>query len=168
MSFAPTLKRCAIQTGIKAVPASATADMAKELLPPIALYRRLLRVHRRVLPTELRVFGDEYVKVSSRIVLCPLILNEILIVETEHRHPSFPSSRSTLRISGRVQENEVDRQPIAYRWVPVRVEEIPRRARGAIASIIVPFFFFFFDDRARSNPRPFNLGSCEYRPLFFR
>ncbi|GAA5830371.1 hypothetical protein JCM3766R1_002696 [Sporobolomyces carnicolor] len=66
MSFAPTLKRCAIQTGIKAVPASATADMAKELLPPIALYRRLLRVHRRVLPTELRVFGDEYVKAEFR------------------------------------------------------------------------------------------------------
>ncbi|GAA5962254.1 hypothetical protein JCM3765_004719 [Sporobolomyces pararoseus] len=66
MSFAPTLRRYAIQSGIKSVPANATSEMAKELLPPLPLYRRLLRVHRKVLPTELRVMGDDYVKAEFR------------------------------------------------------------------------------------------------------
>ncbi|GAA5889985.1 hypothetical protein JCM16303_003201 [Sporobolomyces ruberrimus] len=66
MSFLPTLRRCAIQTGIKSVPANATSEIAKELLPPLALYRRLLRVHRKVLPAELRVMGDDYVKAEFR------------------------------------------------------------------------------------------------------
>ncbi|GAA5938054.1 Sdh7p [Sporobolomyces koalae] len=66
MSFAPTLRRFALQSGIKAVPANATSEIAKELLPPLPLYRRLLRVHRKVLPTELRVMGDDYVKAEFR------------------------------------------------------------------------------------------------------
>ncbi|KAL2122846.1 hypothetical protein VTJ04DRAFT_3301 [Mycothermus thermophilus] len=36
------------------------------LLPPIYLYRRLLRAHRKHLPPELRVVGDEYVKSEFR------------------------------------------------------------------------------------------------------
>jgi hypothetical protein len=32
------------------------------LLPPILLYRRLLRAHRKHLPAEMRVLGDQYVK----------------------------------------------------------------------------------------------------------
>ncbi|OBT73887.1 hypothetical protein VF21_08270 [Pseudogymnoascus sp. 05NY08] len=36
------------------------------LLPPIPLYRRLLRAHRRCLPREMRVLGDEYVKGEFR------------------------------------------------------------------------------------------------------
>ncbi|CAD6504131.1 BgTH12-05868 [Blumeria graminis f. sp. triticale] len=36
------------------------------LLPPIPLYRRLLRTHRKHLPTEMRVLGDEYVKSEFR------------------------------------------------------------------------------------------------------
>ncbi|KAK1754920.1 hypothetical protein QBC47DRAFT_382175 [Echria macrotheca] len=36
------------------------------LLPPIPLYRRLLRAHRKFLPAELRVLGDEYVKAEFR------------------------------------------------------------------------------------------------------
>jgi hypothetical protein len=35
------------------------------LLPPIPLYRRVLRSHRK-LPTEARVLGDEYVKSEFR------------------------------------------------------------------------------------------------------
>lgn len=35
------------------------------LLPPIPLYRRVLRSHRR-LPNEMRVLGDEYVKSEFR------------------------------------------------------------------------------------------------------
>ncbi|KAK0733513.1 hypothetical protein B0T26DRAFT_24233 [Lasiosphaeria miniovina] len=36
------------------------------LLPPIPLYRRLLRAHRKFLPSEMRVLGDEYVKSEFR------------------------------------------------------------------------------------------------------
>ncbi|KAK8042094.1 hypothetical protein PG993_006617 [Apiospora rasikravindrae] len=36
------------------------------LLPPIPLYRRLLRAHRNFLPPEMRVLGDEYIKAEFR------------------------------------------------------------------------------------------------------
>lgn len=36
------------------------------LLPPIPLYRRILRVHRKKLPSEMRLLGDEYVKSEFR------------------------------------------------------------------------------------------------------
>lgn len=36
------------------------------LLPPIPLYRRLLRTHRKHLPREMRLLGDEYVKSEFR------------------------------------------------------------------------------------------------------
>lgn len=36
------------------------------LLPPIPLYRRLLRAHRKCLPVEMRLLGDEYVKSEFR------------------------------------------------------------------------------------------------------
>ncbi|KAI4185906.1 MAG: hypothetical protein L6R41_003843 [Letrouitia leprolyta] len=36
------------------------------LLPPIPLYRRLLRSHRKFLPHEMRILGDEYVKSEFR------------------------------------------------------------------------------------------------------
>ncbi|KAL6868914.1 hypothetical protein ACO1O0_000237 [Amphichorda felina] len=36
------------------------------LLPPIPLYRRLLRAHRKHLPAEMRVLGDEYIKAEFR------------------------------------------------------------------------------------------------------
>ncbi|KAF6837633.1 acetate non-utilizing protein [Colletotrichum plurivorum] len=36
------------------------------LLPPIPLYRRLLRAHRKHLPTEMRLLGDEYIKAEFR------------------------------------------------------------------------------------------------------
>ncbi|PSR97544.1 hypothetical protein BD289DRAFT_480049 [Coniella lustricola] len=36
------------------------------LLPPIPLYRRLLRAHRKHLPSQMRVLGDEYVKTEFR------------------------------------------------------------------------------------------------------
>ncbi|KAJ3524707.1 hypothetical protein NM208_g11953 [Fusarium decemcellulare] len=36
------------------------------LLPPIHLYRRLLRAHRKHLPAEMRILGDEYIKAEFR------------------------------------------------------------------------------------------------------
>lgn len=55
----PSLARSAVN--ISAAPLKVLAD---QLLPSIPLYRRLLRVHRKVLPIEMRVMGDEYVKVG--------------------------------------------------------------------------------------------------------
>ncbi|KAK2832060.1 hypothetical protein FQN49_006891 [Arthroderma sp. PD_2] len=36
------------------------------ILPPIPLYRRLLRAHRKKLPAEMRFLGDSYVKSEFR------------------------------------------------------------------------------------------------------
>ncbi|CAL8578838.1 Bifunctional NAD(P)H-hydrate repair enzyme [Xanthoria parietina] len=36
------------------------------LLPPIPLYRRILRAHRKFLKTNMRLLGDEYVKSEFR------------------------------------------------------------------------------------------------------
>ncbi|KAK3356212.1 hypothetical protein B0H65DRAFT_454325 [Neurospora tetraspora] len=36
------------------------------LLPPVYLYRRLLRAHRKYLPQEMRLLGDEYIKAEFR------------------------------------------------------------------------------------------------------
>ena len=36
------------------------------LLPPIPLYRRLFRTHRKFLPKEERLLGDEYIKSEFR------------------------------------------------------------------------------------------------------
>ena len=36
------------------------------LLPPIPLYRRILRSHRKHLPPRMRLLGDEYVKAEFR------------------------------------------------------------------------------------------------------
>ncbi|GAA5891997.1 hypothetical protein JCM6882_007433 [Rhodosporidiobolus microsporus] len=66
--FRHTLRRLAAEissttSGSSCAPAGAPAA---ELLPPLQLYRRLLRVHRKVLPRELRVMGDGYVKDEFR------------------------------------------------------------------------------------------------------
>jgi hypothetical protein len=49
-----------------AAPTSALRPAALALLPPIPLYRRLLRAHRKHLPSEMRVLGDEYIKAEFR------------------------------------------------------------------------------------------------------
>jgi hypothetical protein len=36
------------------------------LLPPVPLYRRLFRAHRRYLPREMRLLGDEYIRKEFR------------------------------------------------------------------------------------------------------
>ena len=45
-------------SGLKPVPHA--------LLPPIPLYRRVLRANRKHLPSDMRVYGDEYVKSEFR------------------------------------------------------------------------------------------------------
>lgn len=48
----------AVQNGLRPKPMA--------LLPPIPLYRRLLRAHRKYLPGEMRVLGDQYIKAEFR------------------------------------------------------------------------------------------------------
>ena len=45
---------------------NALKPMPLALLPPIPLYRRILRAHRTKLPHEERVIGDMYVKSEFR------------------------------------------------------------------------------------------------------
>lgn len=47
-------------------PAGGLRTVPLALLPPIPLYRRLLRTHRKHLPKEMRLLGDEYVKSEFR------------------------------------------------------------------------------------------------------
>ncbi|KFH41114.1 Acetate non-utilizing protein-like protein [Hapsidospora chrysogenum ATCC 11550] len=54
----PRLAAPAAQKGFRPSPMA--------LLPPIPLYRRLLRAHRKHLPPEMRVLGDEYIKAEFR------------------------------------------------------------------------------------------------------
>jgi hypothetical protein len=51
-------------THISLKPGAKPAPLA--LLPPIPLYRRLLRIHRKKLESEARLFGDTYVKAEFR------------------------------------------------------------------------------------------------------
>lgn len=48
------------------VPGGALRPSHMALLPPIPLYRRLFRAHRRHLPSEMRLLGDEYIKAEFR------------------------------------------------------------------------------------------------------
>jgi hypothetical protein len=48
----------AVQNGLRPKPMA--------LLPPIPLYRRLLRAHRKYLPAEMRLLGDQYIKAEFR------------------------------------------------------------------------------------------------------
>lgn len=58
----PTLRLLATPTRIT----RGTKPEPMALLPPILLYRRLLRAHRKHLPAEMRVLGDQYVKSEFR------------------------------------------------------------------------------------------------------
>lgn len=62
------------------------------LLPPIPLYRRLLRAHRKHLPSEMRVLGDEYIKAefrAHRTVDNPAHLVRSFPVVSQRGSPSF-------------------------------------------------------------------------------
>ena len=58
-------------TRLLATPATAATKLGQKpppatIIPPIPLYRRLLRIHRKKLEPEARVFGDTYVKAEFR------------------------------------------------------------------------------------------------------
>src|SRR3569833_3497985 len=56
----------AARTLASAVAPSSASLRGLHLLPPIPLYRRLLRAHRRHLPREMRALGDKYVASEFR------------------------------------------------------------------------------------------------------
>ncbi|EGN99313.1 hypothetical protein SERLA73DRAFT_137598 [Serpula lacrymans var. lacrymans S7.3] len=58
----PTLLRLAESVSVKPLNIGETSST---LLPPLPLYRRLLRAHRR-LPIEMRSLGDDYVRAEFR------------------------------------------------------------------------------------------------------
>lgn len=60
-----TLRRLA--ASVSQMPLDNTTAVAAQLLPPLQLYRRLLRAHR-TLPVEMRSLGDDYVKVRLLLV----------------------------------------------------------------------------------------------------
>ena len=66
---ATRLASTALRFGINPTPITGMNPLQpalKAILPPLALYRRVLRAHRRHLPSELRVLGDGYVKNEFR------------------------------------------------------------------------------------------------------
>ncbi|KAM0743716.1 hypothetical protein ACQRIT_001975 [Beauveria bassiana] len=58
LSLARLAKAASTQKGFRPSPMA--------LLPPIPLYRRLLRAHRKFLPAEMRILGDEYIRAEFR------------------------------------------------------------------------------------------------------
>lgn len=70
------------------LPASSTLRSTPlALLPPIPLYRRLFRAHRKHLPKEMRLLGDEYLKSEFRAHRN--IENPMHIVSARHAFYSF-------------------------------------------------------------------------------
>ncbi|KJX95207.1 mitochondrial acetate non-utilizing protein 9 [Zymoseptoria brevis] len=61
----PTLRLLAVPSSV-GTQSSGLRPVPLALLPPIPLYRRLLRSHRKHLPREMRLLGDEYVKAEFR------------------------------------------------------------------------------------------------------
>lgn len=55
-----------LRRSMAAAAQSSALKPSMNLLPPIPLYRRLLRAHRKHLPPEMRLLGDEYVKAEFR------------------------------------------------------------------------------------------------------
>ncbi len=61
----PTTRLLALPSAV-GTQSSGLRPVPHALLPPIPLYRRILRSHRKHLPKEMRLLGDEYVKSEFR------------------------------------------------------------------------------------------------------
>ena len=64
MSLRSSFVRLAASTSSAPLATSAFRRPDANMLPAKVLYRRLLRVHRKLLPREMRLLGDDYVKVG--------------------------------------------------------------------------------------------------------
>ena len=65
ISMRAALRLLAVPSGV-GTQSAGLKQVPPALLPPIPLYRRLLRAHRKFLPAEMRVLGDEYIKSEFR------------------------------------------------------------------------------------------------------
>ncbi|RMX78497.1 hypothetical protein D0869_09036 [Hortaea werneckii] len=65
MTMRAALRLLAVPSGV-GTQSAGLKQVPPALLPPIPLYRRLLRAHRKFLPAEMRVLGDEYIKSEFR------------------------------------------------------------------------------------------------------
>lgn len=83
-----------VKTQLNSAPATKVLALSDQLLGAIALYRRLLRVHRKVLPIEMRLMGDDYVKVRPPLVS---MSERELIPIAANRPSSAEQSRPTTR-----------------------------------------------------------------------
>ncbi|KAH7326750.1 acetate non-utilizing protein [Stachybotrys elegans] len=59
-------RRSVARLASTASPSATMKPAPMALLPPIPLYRRLLRAHRKHLPPDMRILGDEYIKAEFR------------------------------------------------------------------------------------------------------
>lgn len=122
-------------SSFRTAPTSPSAKaVAEQLLSPVPLYRRLLRVHRKALPIEMRVMGDEYIKVGRFASWYMPLYRASTRTGIQNR-----SSRSRLLTSplpsqqqkpGRIPTNPHYRQSITHSRFPIRMEEISRFPRG--------------------------------------
>ncbi|GAA5875248.1 hypothetical protein JCM3774_004183 [Rhodotorula dairenensis] len=129
MAFRATFRRCAAD--IQNLSPSATSELAKELLPPLQLYRRLLRVHRKVLPVEMRLMGDEYVKAEFRRTRStdnPLhivgFLSEWKKYLDHHEALLEPSPETTEETAAGIAETDRKRRAIGQRMDPSVLEAL--------------------------------------------
>lgn len=110
MAFRSSTRRLAASiTGAPISPSAfaggATAEVASQLLPPLPLYRRLLRVHRKVLPIEMRVMGDEYIKVRTPVEYTTFLWREeranskrVLVQRLSSAGHGLPTTHCTLSV----------------------------------------------------------------------
>lgn len=58
--------RTTLRLAATATAGNALRPSPMAILPPLPLYRRILKAHRKYLPAEMRLLGDEYVKSEFR------------------------------------------------------------------------------------------------------
>lgn len=135
----PSTRRLAasIPTIIRTPAIPPTAAVAAQLLRPIPLLRRILRVHRKALPIEMRVMGDSYLKVSPHAASGPAREGEERGSDRDHHHhhdrpshlplclpsPLFlpcvvPRARANLNVLGRTNSDARERQRTPSRSSP--------------------------------------------------
>lgn len=90
------------------VPLSARA-VKQSLLPPLVLYRKLLKAHKKYLPVEMKLLGE-----------CCSRHNALDVLADERSLILFRNYRRRLR-QGRVPADEKHGQPTAHHRLPQRV-----------------------------------------------
>ncbi len=107
IEFNPSHSTVAMRSSLRLLMASAMPSKGMTpgpmaLLPPIYLYRRLLRAHRKHLPSEMRLLGDEYVKAEFRAHRD--VENPVhLVGQPQQSFPIFDLASEVARVFGEQQ-----------------------------------------------------------------